>query len=153
MKLGLLTAPFPETSIEDIADWSAANGFSMLEVCCWPSDEGSTRRYGGICHIDVDGMTQDRADEIVADLAGRGIGISGLGYYPNPLHPDADHRQAVSDHLKKVITAASLMGVPVVNTFIGADSAVISRGGSDSFENSMYSVTWMCSGSRAKKTW
>lgn len=121
MKLGLLTAPFPETSIEDIADWSAANGFSMLEVCCWPSDEGSTRRYGGICHIDVDGMTQDRADEIVADLAGRGIGISGLGYYPNPLHPDADHRQAVSDHLKKVITAASLMGVPVVNTFIGAD--------------------------------
>ena len=121
MKLGLLTAPIPETSIEDIADWSAANGFSMLEVCCWPSDEGSTRRYGGICHIDVDGMTQDRADEIVADLAGRGIGISGLGYYPNPLHPDADHRQAVSDHLKKVITAASLMGVPVVNTFIGAD--------------------------------
>ncbi len=121
MKLGLLTAPFPETSLAEIADWSVANGFSMLEVCCWPSDEGSTRRYGGICHIDVDGMTQKGADEIVADLAARGVGISGLGYYPNPLHPDADHRQAVSDHLKKVITAASLMGVPVVNTFIGAD--------------------------------
>ena len=54
MKLGLLTAPFPETPLGEIADWSAANGFSMLEVCCWPSDEGSTRRYGGICHIDVD---------------------------------------------------------------------------------------------------
>lgn len=121
MKLGLLTAPFPEAPLGEIADWSAANGFSMLEVCCWPSDTGSTRRYGGICHIDVDGLTQGAADDIVGDLAGRGIEISGLGYYPNPLHPDAEHRQAVSDHIKKVITAASLMGVPVVNTFIGAD--------------------------------
>jgi sugar phosphate isomerase/epimerase len=121
MKLGLLTAPFPETPLEEIADWSAANGFETLEVCCWPSNAGSTRRYGGICHIDVDGLTQDRADEIVGDLASRGIGISGLGYYPNPLHPDADHREAVAGHIRKVITAASLMGVPVVNTFIGAD--------------------------------
>ncbi len=121
MKLGLLTAPFPDTSLGDIADWSAANGFSMLEVCCWPSDEGSTRRYGGICHIDVDGLTQGQADEIVGGLADKGIEISGLGYYPNPLHQDADHRAAVSDHLHKVITAASLMKVPVVNTFIGAD--------------------------------
>jgi sugar phosphate isomerase/epimerase len=121
MKLGLLTAPFPSTPLEEIADWSAAHGFSMLEVCCWPSDEGTTRRYGGICHIDVDGLPASRAKEIVDDLGARGIEISGLGYYPNPLHPDPDHRRAVSEHLMKVITAASLMGVPVVNTFIGAD--------------------------------
>ena len=121
MKLGLLTAPWPDTSLDEIATWSADNGFSMLEVCCWPSDEGSTRRYGGICHIDVDGLSEAQAKDIVAGLADKGIEISGLGYYPNPLHPDADHRQAVSDHIKKVITAASLMDVPVVNTFIGAD--------------------------------
>ncbi|MGI9584680.1 MAG: sugar phosphate isomerase/epimerase family protein [Acidimicrobiia bacterium] len=121
MKLGLLTAPFPDTPLEEVADWSAANGFSMLEVCCWPSEAGSTRRYGGICHVDVDGLTKDRADEIMGDLAARGVGVSGLGYYPNPLNEDAAHRTAVSDHLMKVISAASLMGVPVVNTFIGAD--------------------------------
>ena len=121
MKMGLLTAPFPTTSLEDVADWSAANGFSMLEVCCWPSEAGETRRYGGICHIDVDGLSDERAKEIVTDLAGRGIEISGLGYYPNPLHPDADHRAAVTEHLMKVITAAAKMEVPVVNTFIGAD--------------------------------
>ena len=121
MKLGLLTAPFPSTPLEEIADWSAANGFSMLEVCCWPAETGETRRYGGICHVDVDGLGETQAKEIVADLGERGIEISGLGYYPNPLNEDADHRQAVSDHLRKVITAASLMEVPVVNTFIGAD--------------------------------
>ncbi len=121
MKLGLLTAPFPAWSLEDVADWSAANGFSMLEVCCWPSDHGATRRYGGICHLDVEGLSDTQAKEIVADMGERGIEISGLGYYPNPLHPDADHRRAVSDHLGKVISAAAKMGVPVVNTFIGAD--------------------------------
>ncbi|MGI9665615.1 MAG: sugar phosphate isomerase/epimerase family protein [Acidimicrobiia bacterium] len=121
MKLGLLTAPFPDTPLNDIADWSAANGFSMLEVCTWPVDTGETRRYGGITHIDVDGLSEAQGQDIVAELASKGIEISGLGYYPNPLHPDAEHRQAVADHLHKVITAASLMNVPVVNTFIGAD--------------------------------
>ena len=121
MQLGLLTAPFPTTPLEDVADWAAANGFSMLEVCCWPSDAGETRRYGGICHIDADGLSDAQASEISGDLDARGVTISGLGYYPNPLHPDPEHRQAVIDHLKKVITAAPKLGVDVVNTFIGAD--------------------------------
>jgi sugar phosphate isomerase/epimerase len=121
MKLGLLTAPFATVALTDVADWAAGSGFSMLEVCCWPSGEGSTRRYGGVCHIDVDGLSDMQAKEVVDDLATRGVEISALGYYPNPLHPDAQHRQAVQGHLKKVITAASMMGVPVVNTFIGAD--------------------------------
>lgn len=123
MKLGLLTAPFPETPLEDVAEWAAENGFESLEICCWPKDVGETRRYGGITHIDVEGLTQDKADEINAMLAGKGLTISGLGYYPNPLHPDPDHREMVQEHIKKVITAAALMGVPVVNTFIGADGS------------------------------
>jgi sugar phosphate isomerase/epimerase len=121
MKLGFLTAPFPETPLTDVADWAAANGFEMLEVCCWPKGEGAARRYAGICHIDVDGLSDDQAKEVVQDIEARGIAISGLGYYPNPLHPDLDHRNQVVEHLKKVITAASKMNVPVVTTFIGAD--------------------------------
>jgi len=94
-----------------------------LEVCCWPSDEGVTRRYGGICHVDVDDLGDDEAQDIVGRLEAKGLSISGLGYYPNPLHPDDEHRKAVGDHLKKVIIAAGKMGVPVVNTFIGADAS------------------------------
>lgn len=121
MKLGLLTAPFPETPLEDVAEWSAANGYEALEICAWPSGEGATRRYGGICHVDVEDMSDERASEVVGMLDDKGLAISGLGYYPNPLHPDAEHRAAVSEHLMKVISAAATMGVGVVNTFIGAD--------------------------------
>jgi sugar phosphate isomerase/epimerase len=46
-----------------------------------------------------------------------------LGYYPNPLAADAEHRRVVSAHLRKVIDAAKALGVGVVNTFIGRDHA------------------------------
>ena len=121
MRLGLLTAPFPSTPLTEVADWASANDFEMLEVACWPSGSGAERRYAGISHIDVDGLSESRASEIVDDLASRGITISGLGYYPNPLHPDPAHREAVLEHLRKVIAAAPKLGVGVVNTFIGAD--------------------------------
>ena len=123
MKLGFITAPFPATPLEEVADWAAGVGFDFLEVCCWPRGQGETRRYAGTSHIDVDGLSEARAKEIVDDMSGRGIEIPALGYYPNPLHPDPEHRRQVIDHLKKVITAASYMQVPVVTTFMGADSS------------------------------
>lgn len=121
MKLGLLTAPFPDTPLTEVADWASGNEYSMLEVACWPRSGGEARRYAGTSHIDVARLSKAQAAELVDDLAARGIAVSGLGYYPNNLHPDPEHRKAVNDHLKKVIRAAGLMGVPVVNTFIGAD--------------------------------
>ncbi len=123
MKLGLLTAPFPETPLDDVADWSAANGFTTIEIACWPASSGDTRRYAGTSHIDVDDISDDRASDIVDGMTRRGLEISGLGYYPNPLHPDPEHSRMVIDHLKKVIVAAGKMGVPVVNTFIGANAS------------------------------
>ena len=52
-----------------------------------------------------------------------GLTISGLGFYPNPLHPDPAHRAAVIAHLKLVIGAAEKMSVPFVNTFMGGDAS------------------------------
>lgn len=124
MKLGLLTAPFGDTDLMEVADWTAANGMSALEIACWPASGGEARRYAGTSHIDVDGLGKAQAGEIVDALAAKGIEISGLGYYPNPLHSDAAHREEVIGHLKKVITAAGLMGVKVVNTFVGGDRAL-----------------------------
>jgi sugar phosphate isomerase/epimerase len=124
MKLGLFTAPFEQSELLDVADWASANGYEMLEVACWPSGQGATRRYGGVCHIDVAAMTQGRADEVVGELANRGITVSGLGYYPNPLQPDTEARAAIAAHLKDLISAAALMGVPVVNTFMGSDQTL-----------------------------
>jgi sugar phosphate isomerase/epimerase len=121
MKLGLLTAPFPDADLLAVADWTAGAGFEALEIACWPRASGETRRYAGTSHIDVDGMTKDQASEVAGAVAERGLAISALGYYPNPLHAEAAHRERVIGHLKKVIAAAGLMGVPVVNTFVGGD--------------------------------
>jgi sugar phosphate isomerase/epimerase len=123
MKLGFLTAPFPDTPLLDVADWGRAHGFEALEVACWPKATGPTRRYAGTSHIDVTDLSAEAAGELVAALAERAVVISGLGYYPNPLHPDEAHRREVAAHLKRVIEAASRLGVPVVNTFCGGDAA------------------------------
>jgi sugar phosphate isomerase/epimerase len=121
MRLGLLTAAFPDTPLTEVADWAAGNGFAVLEVACWPRVDGPSRRYAGVSHIDCVGLTDDGAKEIVGDLAARGVEISALGYYPNPLHPDLAHRAEVIAHLGHVFAAAERLGVPVVNTFIGND--------------------------------
>ncbi|TIM06408.1 MAG: sugar phosphate isomerase/epimerase [Mesorhizobium sp.] len=121
MKLGLLTAPFADTPLGEVADWASSAGFEALEIACWPKSSGAARRYAGTSHIDAASTSQ--AKEIAAALAEENLSISGLGFYPNPLHPDAAHRKAVVDHLKKVIVLASHMGVPVVNTFCGGDAS------------------------------
>jgi sugar phosphate isomerase/epimerase len=123
MKLGILTAPFPDTPLLDVADWARSDGFEALEIACWPRSSGPTRRYAGTSHIDVANLGESEARDIVAQLADKGIAVSALGYYPNPLHPDPEHRAAVHAHLKAVITGASRMGVGVVNTFCGGDAS------------------------------
>jgi sugar phosphate isomerase/epimerase len=121
MKLGLLTAAFPTLRLEEVADWAAANGFGALEVACWPSGEGAARRYAGVSHIDVDALDDDGARRIVDLLAQRGLVISALAYYPNPLDPDPDAARAAAEHLRKVVVAAERLGVDVVGTFVGRD--------------------------------
>lgn len=121
MKLGLMTAAFPGKSLKEVAEWAAPNGFEMLELACWPVGK-ATRRYAGVTTLDVSGLDKKGADEARAIMKANGLGISSLGYYPNPLHPDAEHRDVVIDHLKKVIDAAALvMDEPIVGTFIGRD--------------------------------
>lgn len=121
MKLGLLTVPFARSTLDEVADWSASAGFGALEIACWPAAGGETRRYAGTCHVAVEDISAAQASETMGRLADKGLSVSGLGYYPNPLHADAAHRDNVISHLKKVIRAAGLMGVKVVNTFVGGD--------------------------------
>ena len=54
-------------------------------------------------------------------VARYGVGLSGLGYYPNALDPDPVTAKKATDHIKKVIRAAALLGLQNVNTFIGRD--------------------------------
>jgi sugar phosphate isomerase/epimerase len=120
MKLGVFTAAFPSLSLEEIAPWATRTGFEMLEIACWPVGKAN-RRYAGVTHIDVEGLTKAQAGQIGQMLQSHGLGISSLGFYPNALHADPDVRKEAADHLRKVIAAAEMLGVEVVGTFIGRD--------------------------------
>src|SRR5262249_47627918 len=104
----------------EVLDFAADEGFACVELMCWPPGSAD-RRYAGVCHLDVSQFTPGQAGTVCDQVRQRGLTISGLGYYPNPLDPDAEHRRTVGEHLKKVITAAAHLGVPVVNTFVGRD--------------------------------
>lgn len=120
MKLGFLTAALPGNTLEQAAKWGAESGFQAIEIACWPFEKAA-RRYAGVTHIDVTALDKPKAKEIRKMLDGYGLTVSSLAYYPNPLHPDADHRETVIAHLKKVIEGAALLEVPVVGTFVGKD--------------------------------
>jgi sugar phosphate isomerase/epimerase len=120
MKLGIFTAAFPSLTLEETASWASQNSFETVEIACWPVEKAA-RRYAGVSHIHVDELDSAKASAINTMLAQKNLSISSLGYYPNPLHPDLEHRKVVIDHLKKVIVAAELLNVPIVGTFIGKD--------------------------------
>ncbi len=118
IKLGFVSAILPELSLAEVAAFASSTGFDCVEMMCWPRGKAE-RRYAGITHIDVAGFKRDDAARIKDQMGG--VGISGLGYYPNPLAPDRAEAQVYIDHLKLVIQAASVLGVGVVNTFVGRD--------------------------------
>lgn len=122
MHLGFVSAIFPDMNLQEVLDFAIAEGFRCVELMCWPPG-GADRRYAGVTHLDVTKMSDSAAARIWATTTQGGIFISGLGYYPNPLHPDPAHRRRVIDHLKQVINAAAGLGISVVNTFIGRDPA------------------------------
>lgn len=120
MQLGFVTAILPDCTLEEVFAFAAEEGFDCVEVMCWPPGKAD-RRYAGVTHIDVTNVSEESISRVHGLVQKTGVAISGLGYYPNPLHPDADHRTSVIAHLKKVIQAAPRFGVSVVNTFIGRD--------------------------------
>lgn len=118
MKLGLVTAILDQSDFEEMIDIVAENGLDCVEVACWPAGKAE-RRYAGVSHIDTENLTQEKADELNAYASSKGVAISALAYYPNPLDEDLGKRQLAIDHLYSVIDAAALMDVNLVTTFIG----------------------------------
>jgi sugar phosphate isomerase/epimerase len=120
MKLGFMTAILPDLTLKQIVTFAAREGFSCLEVMCWPVGKAE-RKFAGVTHIDVTSLTKTRAEDILALCQKHGVGLTGLGYYPNPLDPDLQTARKAVNHLKRVIAAAPKLGLNTVNTFVGRD--------------------------------
>lgn len=118
--LGFVSAILGDSSLDEVIDLASTHRFKCVELMCWPKGRAE-RRYAGITHLDADTLTLEETARIRERLRERGVYISGLGYYPNPLDPDPEKAAFYIVHLKKVIAAAALLEVPVVNTFIGRD--------------------------------
>ncbi len=120
MKLGFVSAILPELSLDEVLAFAAAEGFSCVEVMCWPTGKAE-RKYAGVTHVDVCDFTAARANEVNATAARHGVEISALGYYPNALDPSPEVSGVAVAHLEKVIRAAAMLGLKTVTTFIGRD--------------------------------
>ncbi|MEZ5758706.1 MAG: sugar phosphate isomerase/epimerase family protein [Emcibacteraceae bacterium] len=120
MKLGIQSAILDGMTFEEVIDFAAENNFDCVELMCWPKGKAE-RKYAGVTHIDVVDFDQNDADYINNYCKKKGVEISALGYYPNPLCPDHAEAQVYIDHIKKVIDASALLGINMVTTFIGND--------------------------------
>ncbi len=116
--LGFVSAILSEESFESVIDFAADHGYRYVEMMCWPVGKAE-RRYAGVTHIDVAALDEQQIAHIQQYQARKGVKISGLGYYPNPLDEDIEKSAFYIDHIKKIIQAAQKLGVSVVNTFIG----------------------------------
>ncbi len=123
MHLGFVSAILPELSLDQVLAFAAAEKFACVEAMCWPVGRAE-RKFAGVTHIDVDGFTAARAGEVHELCARRGVRLSALGYYPNPLDPDPEASKVAVAHLRKVVLAAEMLGLATVNTFVGRDQTL-----------------------------
>jgi sugar phosphate isomerase/epimerase len=119
IRLGFVSAIVADLGFEAVLDLAKEQGFSCVEMLCWPAGKAE-RRYAGVTHIDVGALDERRAAEIRRQLEARNITISGLGYYPNMLEA-GPQAEIFRGHFLKVIDAAARLDVKVANTFIGRD--------------------------------
>lgn len=120
MKLGFVSAILPDLSLEQVAQFAAAEGFQCVELMCWPVGKAE-RRYAGVTHVDVAQFGKAEAQRVNEIMAKAGVAVSGLGYYPNALAPNAEEAKVAIEQIRRVIAAAEVLGVRQMNTFIGRD--------------------------------
>lgn len=123
MQLGFVSAIVPELNFGEVFRLAAETGYDCVEVMCWPKGRAD-RRYAGVTHIDVTALEAAGIEKIQTTVAATGVNISGLGYYPNPLTPDAAEAKVAADHIIEIIQAAKLLNIEVVNTFVGRNWAL-----------------------------
>lgn len=113
MKLGVFTVLFNDKSFEEMLDRVKASGLNAVEI--------GTGCYPGNSHCDLDALleSEEKRNEYIAKVKERDLIISAFSCHGNPISPDKEFAKESNDTLLKTIKLASLLNVPVVNTFSG----------------------------------
>ncbi|WP_079527362.1 sugar phosphate isomerase/epimerase family protein [Halobacillus hunanensis] len=113
MKLGVFTVLFSDKSFEDMLDHVKNAGLKAVEI--------GTGGYPGTAHCNVDELleSEQKRVEFLDKVNSRGLTISAFSCHGNPISPDKQFAQESHDSFVKTVKLASLLDVPVVNTFSG----------------------------------
>lgn len=113
LKLGVFTVLFSDKSFEEMLDYVKDAGLEAVEI--------GTGGYPGNAHCDLDALleSEEKRKEYLQAVESRGLIISAFSCHGNPLSPDKEFAKESHETLVKTIKLASLMNVPVVNTFSG----------------------------------
>jgi len=113
MRIGVFTALFQNLPFEEALDRAVAAGVSAVEI--------GTGGYPGDSHCPLDELleSESRREEYMESVTSRGLIISGFSCHNNPIHPDEETARRADEVFRKSVRLASLLEVPVVNTFSG----------------------------------
>lgn len=113
MKLGVFAVLFAEKSFEEMLDHVKSEGVEAVEI--------GTGGNPGDAHCKVDELlaSEEKRKAYLEAVESRGLTISAFSCHNNPVSPNKEEAQEAHETLVKTIKLASLLGVPVVNTFSG----------------------------------
>lgn len=120
MQLGFVSAILPDLDTQAVLQVAADLGFDCVEMMCWPIGKAN-RRYAGVTHVDVIGLSDEAANAINNLSWKHGVNIGSLGYYGNPLSHEPAEARIAADHIRQVLAACAKLHIPRMNTFIGRD--------------------------------
>lgn len=112
--VGLEPTPLPE-----LAAWSAANGFTTVQLNVGPSYapiDGAS--FPG--HLDLAGVLRDGPDATLALMESNGLVISALAPMTNVLTADLALRETRIAVMRQTIEACAALGVETLVTFCGS---------------------------------
>lgn len=113
MRIGVLTVLYNQIPIIEVLDKVKKMGITAVEI--------GTGAYPGSAHINVDSLLENKKEREAYQQAldDRDMIISALSCHGNPIHPDPKTAKNADELFRKTVKLASLMKVPVVNTFSG----------------------------------
>jgi sugar phosphate isomerase/epimerase len=113
MRIGVFMALWSNLSFEEALDRAVAAGTSAVEI--------GAGGYPGSPHCPVDELlgSEKKRKEYMQAITSRGLILSALSVHNNPIHPDKKIAKEADEVFHKAVQLASLLEVPVVNTFSG----------------------------------
>ncbi|MGI2280049.1 sugar phosphate isomerase/epimerase family protein [Staphylococcus cohnii] len=113
MKIGVFTVLFQDKNFEEMLDYVADAGVKMVEI--------GTGGNPGDQFCDLNNLLEDenKRNQFLKSIHQRGLEISAFSCHNNPISPNQEKAKNSDETLRKTIKLASLLNVPVVNTFSG----------------------------------